>query len=146
MITMLNRRKRLSIALPRVKVLREIEAVGCVDTPVVELWNKIDSFDPEEMINVRQQAANLALEIEADSDPDPSLGGYGTVEDSLVVKGPVGLLPPAVWGGSGLGDDDEYGYITADVSPPEVVGGDKPVKRENWAKEAGTCGKSRDYN
>ena len=34
----------------RETVLRELDAIGCVDTPIVELWNKIDQMpDPEDI-------------------------------------------------------------------------------------------------
>ena len=34
----------------RETVLRELDAIGCRSTPVVELWNKIDGMeDPEEV-------------------------------------------------------------------------------------------------
>ena len=37
----------------RETVLRELDAIGCRSTPVVELWNKIDGMeDPEEVDRV----------------------------------------------------------------------------------------------
>ena len=36
----------------RETVLRELDAIGCSDTPIVELWNKIDCMAGEEQEQV----------------------------------------------------------------------------------------------
>jgi GTP-binding protein HflX len=34
----------------RETVIRELDAIGCTNTPIVEFWNKIDNMkDPEEV-------------------------------------------------------------------------------------------------
>jgi 50S ribosomal subunit-associated GTPase HflX len=46
----------------RETVMRELSAIGCTTTPIVELWNKIDSMsDPEA---VRLEAACLPIDTE----------------------------------------------------------------------------------
>ena len=45
-----NNRLFITIIIQRETVLRELDAIGCRSTPVVELWNKIDGMeDPEEV-------------------------------------------------------------------------------------------------
>lgn len=64
----------------RETVLRELDAIGCVDTPIVELWNKIDQMPDAEDIRLQvgtvgqvmswidfvcAQAATLPVDVEA---------------------------------------------------------------------------------
>eukprot|EP01035_Chromulina_nebulosa_P018964 gene18964-24774_t len=50
----------------RIAVLKELQAIGCVDTPLVELWNKIDQLDnPDEIC---YEAMTLPIETEGYDD------------------------------------------------------------------------------
>ena len=46
----------------RETVLRELEAIGCIHTPIVELWNKIDVVDDPN--NVMLEAMTLPIDVD----------------------------------------------------------------------------------
>lgn len=68
-------------------VLRELAALGCADTPIVEVWNKIDAMEDPEII--RLEAAAVPIDIDAfeniQTDDTPVL--LGSEEDMAIRPG-----------------------------------------------------------
>lgn len=55
----------------RETVLKELDAIGCENTPIVELWNKIDVLDNEQAENIRMEAACMPIDVDAVIKSDP---------------------------------------------------------------------------
>ncbi len=56
----------------RETVLKELDAIGCENTPIVELWNKIDVLSNEEAENIRMEAACMPIDVDAVIKNDPN--------------------------------------------------------------------------
>lgn len=94
----------------RETVLRELDAIGCGDTPIVELWNKIDNMgDSEAAEMARIEAACVPVEVDAvvvaggEEEEEEEGVGRGLPEAAAVVAGPAG----------GEEEDGEGGYVAA---------------------------------
>ena len=122
----------------RETVLRELDAMGCGGTPVIELWNKIDGMgDPE---GVREEAVCVPVEVEAvvrewEGEGEVELGVLGdggegvgvgvegveemveTEEETVVVVYGVGMPGVVELQGSAEleedDDEDDNGYVIA---------------------------------
>ena len=105
-------------------VLAELKAIGCADTPIVELWNKVDCMDdPEE---VRQEALNVPVEAEL-------MYTFEAFDKDL----PVGETENAI-GASEEDQEDEYAPIREGKEPDSSGGDDERAhKTSKWGNTNG---------
>ena len=99
----------------RETVLRELEAIGCTHTPIVELWNKVDAVEnPDE---VMLEAMTLPIDVDIVVDDDESSDVDTTTTTTTTTTGTKDNeeeYDDGVWDGDeeyirsgGLGDDDD---------------------------------------
>lgn len=90
----------------RLAVLRELDAIKCTDTPIVEFWNKIDVLENPEDIQI--EAATLDIEgiIIQDSDSIALFDAELHKEDPIIDEEHISLIE---------NDEDDEAYVQFDV-------------------------------
>ena len=86
----------------RETVLKELDAIGCFDIPIVELWNKIDALPDAD--SVMLEAATIPIDVEATS--------VGEIDDSETAE----LALTAASDGSNEEEEDDSESEYADLS------------------------------
>jgi GTP-binding protein HflX len=105
-------------------VLSELAAIGCTDTPIVELWNKVDQTDDPE--GVMEEARSAPVEAEL-------IGTWETYKKDLPggQYQAVGEHDDTDSGGDiELDEEDEYAPIRAGQEPEALGDGRSDVSRQ----------------